>query len=73
MNFDPEASPWNMPELRWHWGYPFSLVMMLGVAAGELFFFWRRGWFTSTKEQSEDDSAGEEYGEANEPGDRNSR
>jgi hypothetical protein len=22
MNFNPESSPWNMPELSWRWGYP---------------------------------------------------
>lgn len=22
MNFNPQASPWNMPELSWYWGYP---------------------------------------------------
>jgi magnesium transporter len=31
MNFDISKSPWNMPELQWYWGYPFS--------------FWRKGWF----------------------------
>ncbi|MBI3300790.1 MAG: magnesium/cobalt transporter CorA, partial [Deltaproteobacteria bacterium] len=24
MNFNPASSPWNMPELNWYWGYPFS-------------------------------------------------
>lgn len=45
MNFDPKSSPFNMPELRWYWGYPFSLLLMLGVAAGSLLYFGRRGWF----------------------------
>jgi magnesium transporter len=44
MNFDPEASPWNMPELHWFFGYPFALLLMLLVAGGMLTFFWRRGW-----------------------------
>ena len=45
MNFDPSASPWNMPELDWYWGYPFCWVLMLTTAASLVFFFWRRGWF----------------------------
>lgn len=44
MNFDPEFSPLNMPELRWYLGYPFALAVMLLVAVGLIFFFRRRGW-----------------------------
>jgi magnesium transporter len=44
MNFDTSASPWNMPELDWPYGYPFSLGLMAAVAGGLLYFFWRRGW-----------------------------
>jgi len=44
MNFDPDASPWNMPELRWFWGYPFAMGLMASMAAGMLYFFRRRGW-----------------------------
>lgn len=44
MNFDSDASPWNMPELRWFWGYPFALSLMGGVALSLLYVFWRRGW-----------------------------
>lgn len=44
MNFDRSASPWNMPELGWLYGYPFSLLLMIGIAVGLLIFFWRRGW-----------------------------
>jgi magnesium transporter len=44
MNFDPIASPFNMPELRWYWGYPFSLGLMLGTAGLFLLFFRRMGW-----------------------------
>lgn len=45
MNFDPETSPWNMPELKWYWGYPICLAVMLVTAGGLVFFFWKRGWF----------------------------
>jgi magnesium transporter len=44
MNFRPEASRWNMPELNWRYGYPFALALMAAVAAGLLFYFARRGW-----------------------------
>jgi magnesium transporter len=44
MNFDREASPWNMPELRWHYGYPFALGVMALTATGLLFFFRSKGW-----------------------------
>jgi magnesium transporter len=44
MNFDPDDSPWNMPELHWRFGYPFALGLMALVAGGFLLFFWRRGW-----------------------------
>lgn len=44
MNFDPESSPWNMPELKWAYGYPFALSLMALVAIGSLLYFRRRGW-----------------------------
>lgn len=49
MNFD-QASPYNMPELRWRFGYFFALSLMFVAAAIMLFFFWRVGWlFNSDK------------------------
>jgi magnesium transporter len=44
MNFDPDASPWNMPELRWYWGYPFVIAVMAAVVVVMVVFFRRRGW-----------------------------
>jgi magnesium transporter len=44
MNFKPEVSPWNMPELSWYFGYPFALGLMLALALGLLAYFWRKGW-----------------------------
>jgi magnesium transporter len=44
MNFDPEKSPWNMPELAWYYGYPMAIAIMLSVALGMLVFFRRRQW-----------------------------
>ncbi len=45
MNFDPDESPWNMPELEWYWGYPTVLAVMGAIATGLVGFFWRQGWF----------------------------
>ncbi len=45
MNFDPSASPWNMPELAARFGYPAVLAVMALLAAGMLWMFRRRGWF----------------------------
>ena len=47
MNFNPNASPWNMPELSWYWGYPFCLGAMVAIAIILITYFWRRGWLTS--------------------------
>jgi magnesium transporter len=44
MNFDPRASPLNMPEIEWFWGYPFSLALMGIVAVALVMFFRRKGW-----------------------------
>jgi magnesium transporter len=44
MNFNPNASPWNMPELNWRFGYFFSLGLMVVVVLLMLKYFQRRGW-----------------------------
>ncbi|MEJ2217178.1 MAG: magnesium/cobalt transporter CorA [Gemmatimonadota bacterium] len=44
MNFSPESSPWNMPELHWYWGYPATLGVMLVVAIGLVFYFHHKKW-----------------------------
>jgi magnesium transporter len=44
MNFDPASSPLNMPELKWYFGYPFAIVLMLLVSGGMVYFFKRKGW-----------------------------
>ncbi|MCT7986594.1 magnesium/cobalt transporter CorA [Laspinema sp. A4] len=45
MNFNPEASRLNMPELNWYWGYPAVWVVMIAIAVFMILLFWRRGWF----------------------------
>ena len=47
MNFDPQASPLNMPELSWYWGYPFAWSLMILMAGGLLLYFRRKGWIGS--------------------------
>ena len=44
MNFDPEVSPYNMPELHWRYGYFYSLAVMAAMALGMLGYFWVKGW-----------------------------
>ncbi|BAQ60005.1 magnesium and cobalt transport protein CorA [Geminocystis sp. NIES-3708] len=47
MNFNPDKSPFNMPELNWYWGYVFTWAVMLVVGGAMIFFFWRKGWFSN--------------------------
>lgn len=47
MNFNTDKSPWNMPELNWHFGYPLCLGLMLGISVFQVYFFWKRGWFNN--------------------------
>lgn len=44
MNFDPDASPWNMPELRGYYGYPVALLFMATVAVGLFSYFKWKKW-----------------------------
>lgn len=44
MNFDPDVSPWNMPELRAYYGYPAALVFMVAVALALFGYFKWRKW-----------------------------
>ncbi|MEM8722461.1 MAG: magnesium/cobalt transporter CorA [Cyanobacteria bacterium P01_G01_bin.39] len=48
MNFNSEASPWNMPELNWYWGYPFYWLISMIISVSLVYFFWRQGWFKSS-------------------------
>ena len=44
MNFNPQTSPFNMPELGWYWGYPLVLAIMIAVSITMLVFFRRKKW-----------------------------
>ena len=39
MNFE------NMPELKWKYGYLYSLILMILIALFQAYFLWKRGWF----------------------------
>jgi magnesium transporter len=39
MNFDPQVSPYNMPELHWRYGYFYSLAVMAAMGFGMLAYF----------------------------------
>jgi len=45
MNFNPEASPFNMPELNWYFGYPLCWGVMLAIAGSLIMYFRKKGWF----------------------------
>lgn len=43
MNFDT-ASPWNLPELHWRYGYFYCLGIMAAIAIGMIIYFRRKKW-----------------------------
>ena len=45
MNFDPDVSTWNMPELRMRFGYPAVMLLFAAIGGGMVWMFRRRGWF----------------------------
>lgn len=54
MNFD-RASPYNLPELGWRFGYFYAIGLMLAAAAAMAFLFWRLGWIFRNDRRSRDD------------------
>ena len=48
MNFNPEVSRWNMPELNWVYGYPFALGVMALITGSMIWYFNRKGWLRGT-------------------------
>ena len=44
MNFKPEKSPWNMPEIEWYWGYPAVILVMVAVAVLMVVYFKKKKW-----------------------------
>lgn len=59
MNFNPDKSPYNMPELNSRYGYPITLLFMLAIALAELAYFYRQGWiFTGRSAAQRPDMSG---------------
>jgi len=44
MNFSPDASPFNMPELNFYLGYPMALFAMAVIGGIMLMYFRRKKW-----------------------------
>ncbi|UCF07849.1 MAG: magnesium/cobalt transporter CorA [Thermoplasmata archaeon] len=44
MNFNPDASPFNMPELNWDWGYLVTWTVMILVVIMMVIYFKRKKW-----------------------------
>jgi len=44
MNFNPNSSPFNMPELNWYFGYPLVLILMVIIAVLLLVIFRKKKW-----------------------------
>jgi len=44
MNFNPDKSPLNMPELNWFFGYPVALAVMAVLVLTLVFFLYWKGW-----------------------------
>ena len=51
MNFE------RMPELKWAWGYPACLAIMVGAACAMLLCFWRKGWLGSPGENGSEEES----------------
>ena len=57
MNFDPEVSPYNMPELKWRYGYLFFWSVTVVCLFFMLWLFRRKGWLPRTDKRDLDSSA----------------
>jgi magnesium transporter len=55
MNFDTEVSRWNMPELKWRYGYVACLALMALISFGQIVFFRRKGWIGQPKDTAATD------------------
>ena len=52
MNFNPEASPWNMPELNWGFGYLTAVGVMILIALGMVMYFRNKKGSTSGRDMA---------------------
>lgn len=44
MNFDTSISPYNMPELKFYYGYPMAIGLMVLIAIAMLIYFRKKNW-----------------------------
>ncbi len=44
MNFNPEVSPYNMPELNMYYGYPITMALMAVITLLMIYYFKRKDW-----------------------------
>lgn len=58
MNFKSETSPWNMPELGWRYGYPYSLALMVASVVGLMAYYRRKGWIGRPEQDREEPRRG---------------
>lgn len=56
MNFNTEASRWNMPELNHPYGYPITLGVMALIVIGMFVFFRWLGWLGGEDEETEEEN-----------------
>ena len=57
MNFDTDASRFNMPELGWAYGYPVFWFVMIATAASLLVYFRRKGWLGGPRSMQQTDAS----------------
>jgi magnesium transporter len=58
MNFKTDASPWNMPELGWRYGYPFAIALMAASVVGLMAYYRKKGWIGRPEQDREEASRG---------------
>jgi magnesium transporter len=54
MNFKTDASPWNMPELDWRYGYPFAIALMAASVVGLMAYYRKKGWIGRPEQDREE-------------------
>ena len=57
MTFDPNISPFNMPETKWYYGYPLALAVMLLSAFGMMTFLRWKGFLGARASRKPDGEA----------------
>ena len=69
MNFNTQASPYNMPELNWRYGYPFVWALMIASGVGMYLFFRWMKWLGPNSLERQQRKARRELSETVDPSD----